>query len=326
MGHCYVHPGPGCFRQSLVVLAQPSASAQPSQRSFHHPAPGQHFKAMAVLGTWHDFQNPTEARGHPVRQLPPVAAVSPDQLQARKSSQQFTDDQLGSVPVLDVGRVDRHRQQQSHGIYDDMSLPSGDTLARIVAARPLFSVVFTLWLSMMAALGAKSRPSASRTMGRSASWTRSQVPSTDHRRKYLYKVCQGGKSWGAIRQGQPVRSTYRMPLTTSRRFTLCGRPPGLAGGSNGNRISHCSSVRSLGYGLRFMQAVYDQSLYFGNTLLANCAAAFSSRKVRQWPPARPDSYAESGGHGFFLYAVGPVAGRVQATVPRSLIRRPGRRP
>ena len=82
-----------------------------------------------------------------------------------------------------------------------------------------------------------------------------QVPSTDHRRKYLYKVCQGGKSWGAIRQGQPARSTHKMPLTTSRRSTLCGRPPGLAGGSSGNRISHCSSVRSLGYGLRFMQAV-----------------------------------------------------------------------
>ena len=200
MGHRYVHPGLRCFRQSLVVLAQPPTTAQPSQCSFHHPSPGQHFKAMAVAGTLYDLQDPTEKGGHPVSQLPTVAAFSPDKLQVWKSSQQFTDDQLGTIPVLDVGRVDHHRQQQSHGIYDDMPLPSGDPLARIVAARPPFSVVLTLWLSMMAALGSGFLPSASRTMGRSASWTRSQVHSSDHWRKYL---CQGSKSWGAIRQGSP---------------------------------------------------------------------------------------------------------------------------
>ena len=277
MGHCYVHPGLGGFRQGLVVLAQPSAPSQPGQRSFHHPAPGQHLKAMAVPGTLYDLQDPTGEEGHPVRQLPPVAAISPDKLQAWKSSQQFTDDQLGSIPPeLAEGPgcwpggpppPAAVPWYLPHGIYNDMPLSSGDFLASVIAPRPPFSVVFTLWLSMMAALGAEFRPSASRTMGRSASWTRSQVPSTDHRRKYLYKVCQGGKSWGAIRQGQPARSTYKMPLTTSRRSTLCGRPPGLAGGSNGKRISHCSPVRSLGYGLRFMPTVYDLSLCFGNTLL-----------------------------------------------------------
>ena len=106
-----------------------------------------------------------------------------------------------------------------------------------------------------------------RAMDRSVSCTRSQVPSSDHLRKYLYNVCQGGKSWGAIRHGQPERSTYRVPLTTSLRSTVRWRPPGLACGSSGYRISHCSPLRSLGYGLRFIQAVYDIHLYFGNTLL-----------------------------------------------------------
>ena len=54
------------------------------------------------------------------------------------------------------------------------------------------------------------------------------------------------------RHVQPLRRTYTMPLTTSRRSTLRGLPPVLADGSREARISHCSSVRSLGYGLRFI--------------------------------------------------------------------------
>ena len=158
MGHRYVHPGLGCFRQGLIVFAQSPAPAQPGQCSLHHPTPGQHLKGTAVPGTLHNLQHPTRQGCHPVRQLPPVAAVSPDKLQAGKPSQQFADDRLGSVPVLDVGRVDHYPQQQSHGIYDDMPLPSGDFLACVIAPRPPFSVVFTLWLSMMAARRTATQP------------------------------------------------------------------------------------------------------------------------------------------------------------------------
>ena len=139
--------------------------------------------------------------------------------------------------------------------YDDVSLSTVDLLTSIIATRPPFSVVFTLWLSMIAALGVGFLPSASRTQGRSVSLTRSHVPSMVQLRKYLYRVCQGGRSCGTIRQGHPLRSKYRMPFTTSRRSTVRGRPPGLAGGSRGPRISHCSSVRSLGYDLRLIHQV-----------------------------------------------------------------------
>ena len=64
----------------------------------------------------------------------------------------------------------------------------------IIAARPPFSVVRTDWLSMMAPLGVALRPSLSRTMGRSASSTRSQMPSVRHFRKYQQTVPQGGRS------------------------------------------------------------------------------------------------------------------------------------
>ena len=151
----------------------------------------------------------------------------------RQSSYQFIDDQPRPISVLDIGRMHHHRQQQAHGIYDDVSLSTVDLLTSIIATRPPFSVVFTLWLSMIAALGVGFLPSASRTQGRSVSLS---FPRSIHgpMRRYLYRVCQGGRSCGTIRQGHPLRS--QDAVHSSRRSTVRGRPPGLAGGSRGPRI------------------------------------------------------------------------------------------
>ena len=246
MSHSYVDPGLGCFRQRLVVLAQPATPSQPRECSLNHPSARQCLELMTVPGTLHDFKRPSCQLPHPLDQFSPIARVSPDQTQAPKSSFQFRDNQLRAIPVLNVGGMHHHVQQQPHGIHYDVSLSTFDLLARVIAARPPFSVVFTDWLSMIAALGVGFLPSASRTAERRVSLTRFHVPSVVHFRKYLYTVCQGGRSLGSIRQAHPLRSAYRMPLTTSRRFTARGRPPGLAGGSRGARTSHCSSVRSLG--------------------------------------------------------------------------------
>ena len=119
-----------------------------------------------------------------------------------------------------------------------MPLASGNPLTRVITAGPPFSVVFTDWLSMIAALGVASRLATSRTRTRKASSTRSQVPSFRHFRKYHQTVPQGGKSWGISRQGMPPRSTYRMPLTTSRRSVVLGWPLAVSGGSRGANSSH----------------------------------------------------------------------------------------
>ena len=185
-------------------------------------------------------------------QLSSIASIGPDQPHAGKPPYQFIDDQLGSISILDIGRMHYHRQQQPHGIYNDVSLSTVDLLASVIATRPPFPVVLTDWLSMMAALGVGLLPSAFRTLGRRASWTRSHVPSCLHSRKYHHTVPQGGRSCGMARHVQPLRRTYTMPLTTSRRSTVRGLPPVLADGSREARTSHCSSVRSLGYGLRFI--------------------------------------------------------------------------
>ena len=53
---------------------------------------------------------------------------------------------FGPIPVLHVGWVHRHRQQQSVGIHHNMPFAAFHLLAHVVPSRPPFSVVFTDWL------------------------------------------------------------------------------------------------------------------------------------------------------------------------------------
>jgi hypothetical protein len=93
-----------------------------------------------------------------------------DQLKAGKPPQQLLDYQLRSITILDVGRVNHYREDQSQCVNYDVALASVDLLAHLITARPPFSVIFTLWESMMAALGVASRPSFSvRTCSRKVS-------------------------------------------------------------------------------------------------------------------------------------------------------------
>ena len=167
-----------------------------------------------------------------------VSRVRSDHLKSGKPAQQLGQHQLASIPVLNVGGMYCHGQEQSHGVYYDVALAPSDLFPSVIPPGPPFSVVFTDWLSMIAALGVASRPSASRTRGRSASSMPSQVPSVLHFRKYHHTVPQGGTSWGAMRQGMPPRNIYRMPFTTSRRSTVRGCSLGLFGGSKGANLAH----------------------------------------------------------------------------------------
>ena len=69
-----------------------------------------------------------------------------------------------ALGILDVGRMHDHTEQQSLRVDPNVALAPLDLLGGIIAARPPFSVVFTLWLSMMAAVGLASRPSLSRSI------------------------------------------------------------------------------------------------------------------------------------------------------------------
>ena len=76
-----------------------------------------------------------------------------------------------------------HGQQQPQGVDHDVALAPLDLLAGVVAPGPATSVVWTDWLSRMAALGVAARPARCRTRDRRVSWMRSQSPSRRHRRK-----------------------------------------------------------------------------------------------------------------------------------------------
>jgi hypothetical protein len=66
-----------------------------------------------------------------------------------------------------------------------MPLAPVPLFAPVKAARvgwPPFSVVLTLWLSMLPALGVGARPARTRSRSRSAVWMRSQSPLSRHAR------------------------------------------------------------------------------------------------------------------------------------------------
>lgn len=72
---------------------------------------------------------------------------------------------------------------------------------------------------------------------------RSQTPALRQRWNRLYTVGHLPYRSGRSRQGAPVRSTHRMPLTTSR-SSFRGRPRPTRSGSNGSSFIHCSFVNS----------------------------------------------------------------------------------
>ena len=176
MTHSYMNPSLRAFSQSFVVFAEPSVSAQPPEGALHNPSARQHLKAMAVLGALDHLNQPASQTVSPIHQMPCVGSIRPDQLEPGESPQKLAQHQLGPIPVLNVRGMHNHRQQQPDGVNHDMALPSLHLLACVVATRSPFSVVFTLWLSIMAAEGVGYLPSNSRTLGRNASWIHSQVP------------------------------------------------------------------------------------------------------------------------------------------------------
>src|SRR4051794_3250153 len=107
---------------------------------------------------------------------PVVGPVGEHRLQPRVEPLQAPEEIADPVGVLHVGGVDDDAEQQTRGVDRDVPLPAPDLLGRVVAARPPFSVVLTLWVSTIAAVGLGSRPSRSRSI--TTRWWRiaSQTP------------------------------------------------------------------------------------------------------------------------------------------------------
>ena len=81
-------------------------------------------------------------------------------------TEQRGEQQDAAIAILDVGGMDDGVHQQTQRIDENMPLLALDQLAGIepvrIDASPPFSALFTLWLSMIAAVGLASRCARSR--------------------------------------------------------------------------------------------------------------------------------------------------------------------
>ena len=114
-----------------------------------------------------DFDDPASARSgchRGARSL--IARIGKDAQNERKQgTRAFVEDERDTVAILNAGRMNDSAQQQTERVYEKVALLALDLLSGIVAmridVRPPFSALFTLWLSMIAALGLASRSSRS---------------------------------------------------------------------------------------------------------------------------------------------------------------------
>ena len=101
-----------------------------------------------------------------VELAPLIAGVGEQHLQEGIHPEQSRKQQDAAVAILDVSGMNDGVQQQTQRVYQNVALLALDLLARIIAMRidagPPFSALFTLWLSMMAAVGLASRSACSR--------------------------------------------------------------------------------------------------------------------------------------------------------------------
>jgi len=95
-----------------------------------------------------------------------ISAIDEQLLQKRKHPEQGRHDEDAAIAILNVGRMNDGVKQEAYCVDKNVPLLALDLLARIVAvrinARPPFSALFTLWLSMMAAVGLAFRCACSR--------------------------------------------------------------------------------------------------------------------------------------------------------------------
>jgi hypothetical protein len=152
----------------LPIFGEPPATVEPSQRAFNDPALGQHDEALGLIGSLDDvrLQAGQDGLAGAVELAALIGGVGEQRLQERIHPEQRRQQQHAAVAILNVGGMNDGVQQQTQRVYQNVALLALDLLTRIIArwvdVRPPFSALFTLWLSMMAAVGLASRSACSR--------------------------------------------------------------------------------------------------------------------------------------------------------------------
>ena len=170
------HEADGCEAQEcerlaievLPILGKPSAAVEPSNGALDDPPAWEDHKSFDLIGPLDDFSFEVrqDTRKGIVEFRPLIGGVGKQLLQEGIHPKQSRKQQDAAVAILDIGGVNDGVQQQPQRIYEKVALLALDLLARIIAMRidacPPFSALFTLWLSMIAAVGLASRSPCSR--------------------------------------------------------------------------------------------------------------------------------------------------------------------
>ena len=152
----------------LPVFCEPPAAAEPSKGSFNNPSARQDLEALRMVGPLHDFgrQKRQSFLLHGAELPSLIAAVRKELLQKWKHAKQSCEHETAAIAVLNAGRMNERVNQQALRIDENVPLLALDLLSRVVTGRidrrPPFSALFTLWLSMIAAVGLASREACSR--------------------------------------------------------------------------------------------------------------------------------------------------------------------
>jgi len=116
-----------------------------------------------------DFDFPASAFGRSRGDTwPLITGVGKDAQNERpQRARPLVENKPCAVAILNARRMDGDAQQKAKRVDEDVPLAARDFLRAIIALRierrPPFGVPFTLWLSIMAAVGLASLPSCSRT-------------------------------------------------------------------------------------------------------------------------------------------------------------------
>ena len=143
-----------------------AVAPQPGEGSLDHPAPPDQFEAAVTVRALDDLEAHPLLSQIPGELVSLVAAIGEDMFDEGEQAARLFDQFCGAVPVLHAGWDGLDAKQQAYRIGKRVALDPLDFFACVIANRipvaPPFSVAFTAWVSMMAAVGDASRPPASR--------------------------------------------------------------------------------------------------------------------------------------------------------------------
>ena len=172
-----------CVDQALEVLGEPAVAAEPGEGALDDPAAGQQVEAFGVARALDDLEPQSLARRGAAGDLALVAGIGEQVPQPREASADPGADQpRPSRSWMLAGWTTSRSGRPSVSVSRCRLRP----LTFLPASKPRgppASVVLTLWLSMIPAVGEASRPACSRAAMSRVVWIVDQMPSCQNRRK-----------------------------------------------------------------------------------------------------------------------------------------------